>query len=40
MHIRANFKKKLKSRHFIVKNVQIKNISDVVEITKNSRNPL
>ena len=29
-------KKKLKSRRFIVKNVLIKNICDVVEIAKNS----
>ena len=29
-------KKKLKSRGFIVKNVLIKNICDVVEIAKNS----
>ena len=36
MHIRANFK----GRRFIVKNVQIKNIYDVVEITENPRNPL
>ena len=40
MHIRVNFKKIQKGRHFIVKNVQIKNICDTVEITKNSRNLL
>ena len=37
MHIRA-FKKK--GRRFIFKDVLIKNICDVVEITKNPRNPL
>ena len=40
MHIRANLKKKKKCRRFIVTNMQIKNISDVVEITKNPENPL
>ena len=35
VHIRANLKKKKKKcRRFIVKNVYIKNICDVVEITK------
>ena len=34
MHIRANQKKK-KGRRFIFKNVDIKNICDAVEITKN-----
>ena len=29
-----------KGRRFIFKNVQIKNIFDVVEITKNPQNPL
>ena len=33
-------KKNSKGRCFIVKNVQIKNISEVVEITKNPANPL
>ena len=36
----CKFQKKIKCRRFIVTNVQIKNICDVVEITKNPQNPL
>ena len=38
MHIRANFKKNQKGHRFFFKNVQIKNVCDEVEITKNPRN--
>ena len=40
MHFCPNFKKLYKGHRFIVKNVLIKNICDVVELHKNSRNPL
>ena len=39
MYIRANFTKNEKGRRSTVKNVYIKNISDVLEITKNPQNP-
>ena len=41
MHFRANFKKKKKKKWIAVslsKNVQIKNICDVVDLPKNTRN--
>ena len=40
MYFHANLKKKKIDRHFIVKNVWIKNICKVVELPKNPRNPL
>ena len=40
MHIRANLKKNQNCRRFTVTNMQIKNICDALEITKNPQNPL
>ena len=40
MYFSANFKELLKSRRFIVKYVQIKNICDLVKLNKNLRDPL
>ena len=40
MHFRANLKKFQRVRHFIVKNLVIKNICDVAELHTNLRNPL
>ena len=40
MHFLANFKKFSKDRRFIVKDVKIQNICDVVELHKNPRNLL
>ena len=40
MHFCANFKEIAMGRRFIVKNMQIKNISDMVELPTNPGNPL
>ena len=40
MHFCANFKEIEMGRRFFVKNVQIKNISDIVKLPKNPGNPL
>ena len=40
MHFCANFKEIEMGRRFFVKNMQIKNISDIVELRKNPGNPL
>ena len=40
MHFCANFKEIAMGRRFFVKNMQIKNISDMVELPTNPGNPL
>ena len=39
-HFCVNLKEIWKDGHFFVKNVYIKNICDVVELPKNTQNPL
>ena len=40
MHFCANFKEIEMGRRFFVKNIQIKNISDIIKLPKNPGNPL